>query len=100
MRRLFIMPAKKIYNYGVNVDAKTLKQFRNCYSKNFVIAAALMPDAHLGYAAPIGAVLKTKKFVVPAWVGFDIGCGLIALKINGKDLVEKVKKNLERIYDG
>ena len=91
---------KKIYNYGVNVDTKTLEQFKNCYSKDFVVAAALMPDAHLGYAAPIGAVLKTKKFVVPAWVGFDIGCGLIALRISGKDLVEKVKKNLEKIYDG
>ena len=62
------MATKKIYNYGVNVDAEALKQFKNCYSENFVVAAALMPDAHPGYVAPIGAVLKTKKFVVPAWV--------------------------------
>ncbi|MEK6760434.1 MAG: RtcB family protein [Nanoarchaeota archaeon] len=92
------MALKKIYNYGLNVDAETLKQFKNCYSENFVVAAALMPDAHLGYAAPIGAVLKTKKFVVPAWVGFDIGCGLIALKISGKNIIEKVKKNQDKIY--
>ena len=60
------MEKKKIYNYGIDVDNKTLKQFENCYSENFVVSAALMPDAHLGYAAPIGAVLKTKDFVVPA----------------------------------
>ena len=70
---------KKVYNYGVDVDSKTLEQFENCYSEDFVVSAALMPDAHLGYAAPIGAVLKTKDFVVPAWVGFDIGCGLIEI---------------------
>jgi len=89
---------KKIYNYGVNVDKKTLEQFKNCYSNDFVVAAALMPDAHLGYAAPIGAVLKTKKFVVPAWVGFDIGCGLIAVKIKGKNIIEKVIQNRDKIY--
>ena len=68
-----------------------------CYSEKFVVSAALMPDAHLGYAAPIGAVLKTKGFVVPAWVGFDIGCGLIALRIKGRDLVRKVKEKQEEI---
>ena len=92
------MKLKKIYNYGINVDEETLKQFEDCYSRDFVVAAALMPDAHLGYAAPIGAVLKTKKFVVPAWVGFGIGCGLIALQIKGKKLVEKIKDNREKIY--
>jgi len=89
---------KKIYNYGINVDKKTLEQFENCYSENFVVEAALMPDAHVGYAAPIGAVLKTKNFVVPAWVGFDIGCGLIALKIKGNGLVEKARNKREEIY--
>lgn len=89
---------KKIYNYGIDVDEETLEQFKNCYSEKFVVAAALMPDAHLGYAAPIGAVLKTKRFVVPAWVGFDIGCGLIALKISGKNLVEKIMEKQNEIY--
>ncbi|MBI2044098.1 RtcB family protein [Candidatus Pacearchaeota archaeon] len=89
---------KKIYNYGIDVDEKTLEQFKNCYSEKFVVEAALMPDAHLGYAAPIGAVLKTKDFVVPAWVGFDIGCGLIAIRINGEDLVEKTRNKKEEIY--
>jgi tRNA-splicing ligase RtcB (3'-phosphate/5'-hydroxy nucleic acid ligase) len=89
---------KKVYNHGIDVDEKTLEQFKNCYSEDFVVAAALMPDAHLGYAAPIGAVLKTKGFVVPAWVGFDIGCGLIAIKVKGKDLIEKTRNSREEIY--
>lgn len=90
---------KQIYNYGIDVDDGTLEQFKNCWNEKFVVSAALMPDAHLGYAAPIGAVLKTKGFVVPAWVGFDIGCGLIALKIKGKKLVEKVREEQDQIYN-
>ena len=89
---------KKIYNHSIDVDKEALQQFKECYSKDFVTAAALMPDAHKGYAAPIGAVLITKDYVVPAWVGFDIGCGLIAVLVKGKDVLEKAKENLEKIY--
>ncbi len=90
---------KKIYNFGIDVDKETLEQFKNCYSEDFVVSASLMPDAHLGYVAPIGAVLKTKDFIVPSWVGFDIGCGLIAIKIKGKDLVEHVREKQDEIYN-
>ena len=38
-----------------------------------------MPDAHMGYSLPIGAAIATKGVVVPAWVGYDIGCGMCAL---------------------
>lgn len=89
---------KKIYNHSIDIDKKTLNQFKACYSKDFVVSAALMPDAHLGYSAPIGAVIKTKDFVVPAWVGFDIGCGLIAIKFSGKNIIKKVDENKEKIY--
>jgi tRNA-splicing ligase RtcB len=58
-----------------------------------------MPDAHKGYVAPIGAVLVTKDYIVPSWVGFDIGCGMIAVCIKGKNILEKVKKNLDKIYN-
>ncbi|MDP2628413.1 MAG: RtcB family protein, partial [Nanoarchaeota archaeon] len=90
---------KKIYNYALDADKETLGQFKECYSHDFVTAAALMPDAHKGYTAPIGSVLITKNFVVPAWVGFDIGCGLIAVKIKGKNILEKIKKNIDKIYN-
>ena len=89
---------KRIYDYSIDVDKEALQQFKECSSQKFVTAAALMPDAHKGYAAPIGAVLITKDYVVPAWVGFDIGCGVIAVRIKGKDVLEKAKKNIETIY--
>ncbi len=90
---------KKIYNYAINPDKLTLEQFKNCYSEKFVTAAALMPDAHSGYVAPIGSVLITKNFIVPAWVGYDIGCGLIAVRIKcPADLIEQVKKKAEEIH--
>jgi tRNA-splicing ligase RtcB len=90
---------KKIFDYSLDADEETLKQFRECYSQNFVTSAALMPDAHKGYVAPIGAVLITKGYVVPSWVGFDIGCGMIAVRIKGENILEKIKEKREEIYN-
>ena len=90
---------KRIYDYSLDAGKEALEQFKNCYSEKFVTAAALMPDAHKGYVAPIGAVLITKGYVVPAWVGFDIGCGMIAIRIKGsKNLLQKIKDNKDKIY--
>lgn len=41
---------------------------------------ALMPDAHLGRGATVGSVLQTKDTIIPAAVGVDIGCGMIAVR--------------------
>lgn len=41
---------------------------------------ALMPDAHLGVGSMVGSVVATKEAVIPATVGVDIGCGMMALK--------------------
>ena len=41
---------------------------------------AAMPDVHLGYGATVGSVVATKGAVVPAAVGVDIGCGMMAVK--------------------
>src|SRR5690242_8990438 len=41
---------------------------------------ALMPDAHLGRGATVGSVLPTEGAIIPAAVGVDIGCGMIALR--------------------
>lgn len=43
---------------------------------------ALMPDAHWGMGATIGSVIPTKSAVIPAAVGVDIGCGMIAVKMS------------------
>src|SRR4051794_41922988 len=39
-----------------------------------------MPDAHLGKGATVGSVLPTKGAIIPAAVGVDIGCGMIAVR--------------------
>src|ERR1700756_1119194 len=52
---------------------------------------AAMPDVHLGIGATVGSVIPTKKAIIPAAVGVDIGCGLIArrLSLTASDLEEK-----------
>ena len=41
---------------------------------------ALMPDCHCGIGMPIGGVIAAKDAVIPAAVGVDIGCGMIAVE--------------------
>jgi tRNA-splicing ligase RtcB len=41
---------------------------------------ALMPDAHLGKGSMVGSVIATRDAVIPATVGVDIGCGMMAVK--------------------
>jgi tRNA-splicing ligase RtcB len=41
---------------------------------------ALMPDAHLGLGATVGSVIPTDRAIIPAAVGVDIGCGMIAVR--------------------
>ena len=41
---------------------------------------AVMPDAHLGIGSMVGSVIATKEAVIPATVGVDIGCGMMAVK--------------------
>ncbi len=85
--------------FAKDIDQNTKKQFENCLSESYVLQGALMPDAHLGYVAPIGSVLITKGFIVPSWVGYDMGCGVTATKIMGKSLLPKVRKYSEAIFD-
>ncbi len=61
---------------------------------------AVMPDVHLGIGATVGSVIPTVKAIIPAAVGVDIGCGMIAtrLSLTGKDFEErKLKKVFEQI---
>ncbi|MDP3986623.1 MAG: RtcB family protein [Nanoarchaeota archaeon] len=91
------MAEKKITNFALNPDEETLRQFEACYSQSYVVSASLMPDAHPGYVAPIGAVLATKGYLVPAWVGYDIGCGVTAVRLP-KNALGDLKKRSREIY--
>src|SRR5687768_7989957 len=43
---------------------------------------AIMPDVHLGKGATVGSVIPTKSAIIPAAVGVDIGCGMMAVRTN------------------
>src|SRR3954447_10740474 len=62
---------------------------------------ALMPDAHLGRGATVGSVIPTLHAIIPAAVGVDIGCGMIAVRTQYSlaDLPKdrkKLRENIER----
>lgn len=63
-----------------NIDPKAIEQFASAMSEGFAVRGALMPDAHYGYSLPIGGVVATRGVIVPAWVGYDIGCGMSAVR--------------------
>ena len=83
--------------YADDVDSATKVQFLSAMGQPFVKRGALMPDAHLGYSLPIGAVVLTDEFVVPSWVGYDIGCGVCALEV--KTSPEEIADSAQDIYD-
>lgn len=68
-----------IYADEESLGLKTVDQFYSALYQDFAVKGALMPDAHLGYSLPIGAVIATKDIIVPAWIGYDIGCGMCAI---------------------
>ena len=49
-----------------------------------IIQGALMPDAHTGYTLPIGGVVASKDMIFPAFVGYDIGCGMSGVNLGIK----------------
>ncbi|MGH6783199.1 MAG: RtcB family protein, partial [Sphingomicrobium sp.] len=57
---------------------------------------AAMPDVHLGIGATVGSVIPTKRAIIPAAVGVDIGCGMMAtrLSLTGNDLEETSLKKV------
>ena len=58
---------------------------------------ALMPDAHLGLGATVGSVIATKGAIIPAAVGVDIGCGMIAVETSLKKADLPV--SLQRLHE-
>src|SRR3954463_5361439 len=63
------------------VETEALAQIRNTASMGFIFKhVAVMPDCHYGKGATVGTVLATKGAVIPAAVGVDIGCGMVAVK--------------------
>ena len=71
----------KSWTRGVPFDDNSRQQLRNIAQMPFVHKwVAAMPDVHMGKGATIGSVIPTSKAIIPAAVGVDIGCGMMAVK--------------------
>ncbi len=68
-----------------SIEVEALGQIKNTASMPFLFRhVAVMPDTHFGKGSTVGTVLATKGAIIPAAVGVDIGCGMIAVKTNLK----------------
>lgn len=73
----------KAWTDGVPVEDSALKQLHNLSRMPFAYShIAVMPDVHWGMGATVGSVIATKGAIIPAAVGVDIGCGMMAVKTN------------------
>src|SRR6188768_439699 len=85
------------------IDQNTIDQASQLATMPFVYPhIALMPDAHSGKGSAVGTVIPTLRAVMPAAVGVDIGCGMIAVKtqftladLGSRDRSE-LRKQIER----
>jgi tRNA-splicing ligase RtcB len=70
----------RLLNWASILDPQTKEQAITTSSMPFIYPhVALMPDAHLGLGATVGSVIPTLGAIIPAAVGVDIGCGMIAV---------------------
>ena len=87
-----------VLSWATDLDAQTMAQAHRTASLDFVHKPlALMPDAHLGMGATVGSVVATTDSIIPAAVGVDIGCGMVAQKTVFTR--EQVDPHLTKIHD-
>jgi tRNA-splicing ligase RtcB len=71
----------KMWTRGVSVEAIAREQLENVAAMPFIHKhIAVMPDVHWGLGATVGSVIATKGAIIPAAVGVDIGCGMMAVR--------------------
>ena len=63
-------------------DEGTIAQMRNCMAVGNAVAGVICADGHLGYAQPVGGVIAYEKQISISGVGFDIGCGNMAVRLD------------------
>jgi tRNA-splicing ligase RtcB len=79
----------KLWTRGVPVAAAAREQLLQTAQMPFIYKhLAVMPDVHLGKGSTIGSVIPTVGAIIPAAVGVDIGCGMMAVRtsLNARDL--------------
>jgi tRNA-splicing ligase RtcB (3'-phosphate/5'-hydroxy nucleic acid ligase) len=95
--------SKRLMNWASILEAETRAQAERTASMPFIFPhVALMPDAHLGKGATVGSVIPTLNAIIPAAVGVDIGCGMIALRtqftaadVAARGLLSALRKAIE-----
>lgn len=93
----------KVWSPLTSVEGAALQQLKNMATLPFVFKhVAAMPDVHLGIGATVGSVVATQGAVIPAAVGVDIGCGMMAVQVKAdlhqvKDQVKKIRHAIERV---
>jgi len=83
----------KMWTKGVPVESEARQQLANTAKMPFIYKhIAVMPDVHLGKGSTIGSVIPTLGAIIPAAVGVDIGCGMMAAKttLNARDLPDNL----------
>src|SRR5213076_2547165 len=69
----------KLISWASDVEEGTIRQAEKTARLPIVDGhVALMPDAHVGIGATVGSVIPTSGAIIPAAVGVDIGCGMVA----------------------
>jgi tRNA-splicing ligase RtcB len=85
----------KMWTKGVPVEAEAKEQLARLARMPFIYHhVAVMPDVHVGKGSTIGSVIPTLGAVIPAAVGVDIGCGMMAAKttLRAADLPDNLSK--------
>ena len=92
----------KVWSDLERVETSAMQQLKNVASLPFVFKhVAAMPDVHFGRGATVGSVIATKGAVIPAAVGVDIGCGMMAIRLDVEparihERVSEIRKSIER----
>jgi tRNA-splicing ligase RtcB len=83
----------KMWTRGVPVEDEATRQLGNAARLPIVFRhIAAMPDVHVGIGATVGSVIPTLRAIIPAAVGVDIGCGMMAAKttLRAQDLPDSL----------
>ncbi|MEW6736449.1 MAG: RtcB family protein [Acidobacteriota bacterium] len=83
----------KAWIQGVTMEEEAKRQLCNIASLPFIHKwVAAMPDVHAGKGATVGSVIATRKAIIPAAVGVDLGCGMVAVQtsLNAHDLPDNL----------
>ena len=93
----------KAWIEGVHADENAVRQLQNVARLPFVHGwVAAMPDVHWGIGATIGSVIPTRGAIIPAAVGVDIGCGMMATRLTLRehqlpDDLSPLRRDIEKV---